>query len=160
MRGKQFIDVDGTLMSQGETEKGKGFEPIDLTGNKRFSPDSGKEPVENGNPFEDLEQSAYTEGFMKGEKAGMESEREKLRNILDTFEKAMSELLKLYHDAVIDYESAGDTERAQLKEKIDSYRIKWSAGIGELNDKVTPQVMNEMEREYKEITKKYASLNS
>ena len=72
----------------------------------------------------------------------------------------MSELLKLYRDAVIDYEAAGDTERAQLKEKIDSYRHKWSAGIGELNDKVTPQVMNEMEKEYKDITKKYASLNS
>jgi hypothetical protein len=72
----------------------------------------------------------------------------------------MSELLKLYNDAVIDYEGASDTERTQLKEKIDSYRHKWSAGISELNDKVTPQVMNEMEREYKEITKKYASLNS
>jgi hypothetical protein len=30
----------------------------------------------------------------------------------------------------------------------------------ELHDKVTPQVMNELVREYKEITKKYASLNS
>lgn len=72
----------------------------------------------------------------------------------------MSELLKLYHDAVINYEVAGDTEKAQLKEKIDSYRHKWSAGISELNDKVTPQVMNEMEREYNEITKKYETLNS
>ena len=72
----------------------------------------------------------------------------------------MSELLKLYSDAVIEYQAAGDTERAQLKEKIESCRHKWSARIGELNDKVTPQVMNELEREYKEITKKYASLNS
>ncbi len=72
----------------------------------------------------------------------------------------MSELLKLYSDAVIEYQEAGNTKKAQLKEKIESYRHKWSARIGELNDKVTPQVMNELEREYKEITNKYASLNS
>ena len=33
----------------------------------------------------------------------------------------MSEMLKLYSDAVSDYEAADDTQRAQLKEKIDSY---------------------------------------
>ncbi len=70
------------------------------------------------------------------------------------------EILKLYSDAVIEYEAADDTKRAQLKEKIDSYRSKWSDSIGELNDKVTPQVMNDLEREYKEITQKYAALNS
>ena len=72
----------------------------------------------------------------------------------------ISEFMKLYSDTVSEYEAADDTKRAQMKEKIDSFRLKWSAMISELNDKVTPQVMNEMEREYKEITKKYASLNS
>ena len=72
----------------------------------------------------------------------------------------MSEFLKLYSDAVSEYEGADDTRRAQLKDKIDSYRLKWSARIGELNDKITPQVMNELESEFKKITKKYASLNS
>ena len=71
----------------------------------------------------------------------------------------ISEFLKLYSDTVSEYEAADDTKRAQMKEKIDSFKLKWSAMIGELIDKVTPQVMNEMEREYKEITKKYASLN-
>ena len=71
----------------------------------------------------------------------------------------MAEFLKLYGDAVSEYEAADDTKRAQMKEKIDSFRLKWMARIGELNDKVTPQVMNELEREFKEITKKYASLN-
>ena len=69
------------------------------------------------------------------------------------------EILKLYSDAVIEYEAADDTKRAQLKEKIDSYRSKWSDSIGELNDKVTPQVINELDNEFKEITKKYTSLN-
>ena len=72
----------------------------------------------------------------------------------------MSEFLKLYSDAVSEYEAADDTKRAQLKEKIESYRLEWSAMTGELYDKVTPQVVNELEREYKEITKKYAALNS
>ena len=65
----------------------------------------------------------------------------------------MSKLLKLYGDAVIEYEAAADTKRTQLKEKIDSYRLKWSARIGELNDTFTPQVMDKLEREFKEITK-------
>ena len=74
----------------------------------------------------------------------------------------MSKLLKLYSDAVSEYEAADNTQKAQLKEKIDSYKIKCSAMISELelNNKVTQQVMNELEREYKEITEKYASLNN
>jgi hypothetical protein len=74
----------------------------------------------------------------------------------------MSGFLKLYSDAVSEYEAADDTQKAQLKEKIDSYKLKCSAMISdlELNAKVTPQVMNELEREYKDITEKYASLNS
>ena len=72
----------------------------------------------------------------------------------------MTEILKLYGDAVSEFEAADDTKKAQLKEQIDSYRTKWSDKIGVLNDKVTPQVMQELEKEYKEISKKYASLNS
>ena len=74
----------------------------------------------------------------------------------------MSEILKLYSNAVSEFEAADDTQRAQMKEKIDSYRLKCSAMISEfeLNDKFTPQVMHELESEYKEITKKYASMNS
>ena len=74
----------------------------------------------------------------------------------------MSGFLKLYSDAVSEYEAADDTQRTQLKEKIDSYKLKCSAMMSdlELNAKVTPQVMNELEREYKDITKKYVSLNS
>ena len=74
----------------------------------------------------------------------------------------VSEFLKLYSNTVSEYEAADGTRRAQLKEKIDAYKLKCSAMISELelNNKATPQVMNELEREYKDITKKYASLNS
>jgi hypothetical protein len=74
----------------------------------------------------------------------------------------MSEMLKLYSKAVGDYEAADDVQRAQLKEKIDSYKLKCSNLISdmELNNKATPQVIEELEREYKEITKKFESLHS
>jgi hypothetical protein len=76
--------------------------------------------------------------------------------------KEMTEILKLYSNAVSEYEAADGTQRAQLKEKIDSYRVKCSAMMNELelHDKVTPQVMIKLEKEYKEITKKYESLKS
>ena len=74
----------------------------------------------------------------------------------------MSNLLKLYSDAVNEYEVADDTNRAQLKEKIGSYKDKCSTKMSEieLNANVTPQVMKKLEKEYKEITKKYTSLIS
>ncbi len=72
----------------------------------------------------------------------------------------MSEFLKLYSNTVSEYEAADDTKRAQMKEKLDSFTLKWSAMIVKLNDKVTPQVMNEMESEYNKIAKKYSLLNS
>ena len=75
-------------------------------------------------------------------------------------EQEVSEFLKLYSDAVSEFEAADDTKRTQMKEKMDSFRLKWSAMLVKLNDKVTPQVMNALESEYKEIAKKYALLNS
>ena len=74
----------------------------------------------------------------------------------------LSETLKLYSNAVSEYEAAGDTQREQLKEKIEDYRLKCSTMISdmELHDKVTPQVIKELEKEYKDIGKKYSSLNS
>ena len=74
----------------------------------------------------------------------------------------MSEMLKLYSKAVGDYESADAAHRTQLEEKIDSYKLKCSNMISdmELNNKATPQVIKELEKEYKEITKKYESLHS
>jgi hypothetical protein len=76
--------------------------------------------------------------------------------------KEMSSLLKLYSDAVNEYEAADDAKRFQLKEEIDSYKLKCSKKISEmeLDANVTPQVIKDLEKEYKEITKKYTSLMS
>jgi len=74
----------------------------------------------------------------------------------------LSNFLRLYSDTVNEYEAADDIKRAQLKEKIDSYKLKCSTKMSEmeLNANVTPQVINKLEREYKKITKKYTSLIS
>ena len=76
--------------------------------------------------------------------------------------KEMSNLLKIYGDAVNEYQAADDSKRAELKEKIESYRLKCSSMISqmELNNNATPQVIKALEKEYKEITKKYELLNS
>jgi hypothetical protein len=76
--------------------------------------------------------------------------------------KELSDSLKLYSEAVNEYEAADDTQRAQVKEKVDSYKLKCSKMINELvaNDNVTPQTMRALEKEYKEITAKYTSLIS
>jgi outer membrane murein-binding lipoprotein Lpp len=74
----------------------------------------------------------------------------------------VSETLKLYSDAVSQYEAADNAHRAELKEKIESYKLKCSTMISdmELENTVTPQVINKLEKEYKEITKKYESQHS
>ena len=74
----------------------------------------------------------------------------------------MSNILKLYSDAVKEYEAADDTKKAELKAKVDSYRHQCSDKINEIvaSDKVTPQVMRELEKEFKEITQKYTLLTS
>jgi len=74
----------------------------------------------------------------------------------------LSNFLRLYSDTVNEYEAADDTKRAQLKEKIDSYKLKCSTMMSEmeLNANATPQVMKELEKEYKEISNKYTSLIS
>ena len=76
--------------------------------------------------------------------------------------KEMSENLKLYSNAVNEYEASDNNHRAQLKEKIDAYKLKCSTMMNELElqNRLTPQDINELEREYKEITKKYESLSS
>ena len=114
----QEIDFDDPLMSHGDAEKGKGFEPIDVNGNNSFLPDSENASARNGTPLEDLKESAYTEGFMKGEAAGTESERKRLQNIFDTFDKAISELWGLKEDLCLNIEKGAVELALAIAEKV------------------------------------------
>ena len=142
----QEIDVGRPLTSRGETEKG--FDPIDVNGNNSFFPDSEKASVDNGTSIENIRESAYNEGFLKGEKTGRESERERLQNIFDTFGSAITELGELretlnfnaergavelalaiaekvvFHEVSINKETLLGVLRGALERVVDSEKIK------------------------------------
>jgi hypothetical protein len=45
-----------------------------------------------------------------------------------------------------------------MDEKLNSYKSKWSDLKMEMDGQLTPQALDELDKEYKKITKKYASL--
>ncbi len=112
----QEIDVGKPLTGRGEGEKG--FDPIEVNGNNSFLPDSEKASTDNGPPLEDIREYAYNEGFMKGEKAGKESERERLRSVFDTFGTAITELGKLRETLNLDAERGAVELALAIAEKI------------------------------------------
>ena len=114
----QEIDVAGSPMSQGEAEKEKGFDPVDNNGDNNFFPDSEKTSVDSEPPIEDIKESAYAEGFMKGEEAGAESERRRHQNIFDTFDKAISELWELKKTLCLNTENGAVELALAIAEKI------------------------------------------
>jgi hypothetical protein len=71
--------------------------------------------------------------------------------------QTMSDFLKLYSDSVNEYSAADKSKQAVMKGKLDSFPSKWSDMKMELDGQVTPQTLDEMDNEYKEITKKYTS---
>jgi hypothetical protein len=75
-----------------------------------------------------------------------------------TEKQAMSDFLKLFSDTVNEYSAADESKKAEIKGKLDSFNSKWSDMKMDLGDHVTPQVLDKMDKEYKKIAKKYASL--
>ncbi len=70
----------------------------------------------------------------------------------------MSDFLQQYNQEVDEYSASDNGKKAEMDEKLDSYKSKWSDLKMELGGNVTPQALNELDKEYKKITKKYASL--
>lgn len=114
----QEIDVGRPLTSPDEVEEGKGFETIDANGNSPFLPDSENASAENIARFEDLKESAYTEGFIKGEATGTESERIRLQTVFDTLNKAISELWELKEDLCLNLERGAVELALAIAEKV------------------------------------------
>ncbi len=125
----QEIDVDSPLMGQGETEKGNAFEPAGIGGNNSFSPSSGKVPEENEISLEDLEEKARIEGFMNGEKAGIEAERKRLQTTFDTFDAAFTELGKLKEAIYADAEKGAVELALAIAEKVVSHEVSVNNNI-------------------------------
>ena len=72
--------------------------------------------------------------------------------------KVMSDFLKLYSDTVNEYSAADESKKAELKDKLDSFRSKWSDMKMEHGGELTPQDLNKLDNEFEKITSKYASL--
>ncbi len=71
--------------------------------------------------------------------------------------QVMSDFLKQYSDSVNEYSTADDSKKAELKEKLDSFKAKWTEIKIDMDGQVTPQTIDEFDKEYEKITKKYAA---
>jgi hypothetical protein len=72
--------------------------------------------------------------------------------------QAMTEFLQQYSKFVDDYSSADASVKAEIEGKLTSYESKWSDMKIDMGSLVTPQVLDELDNEYKKITQRYASL--
>ena len=72
--------------------------------------------------------------------------------------QAMSDFLVLYDNTVKEYSAADESKRAEMKDKLDSFKTKWANTEMEMGSELTPQELNKLDNEYKKITKKYISL--
>ena len=73
--------------------------------------------------------------------------------------QAMSDFLQMYSDTVNEYGEADDSKRAAMKEKMESFATKWSDMKMEMGSLVTPNALEELDKQFKQIAKKYAKLN-
>ena len=72
--------------------------------------------------------------------------------------QAMSDFLTTYENTVNEFSAADESKRAELKEKLDSFKSKWANMKMDMNAEITTQTLNKLDNEYQKITKKYISL--
>ena len=72
--------------------------------------------------------------------------------------QAMSDFLVLYDNTVKEYSAADESKRAEMKEKLDSFKTKWANIEMEMGSELTPQELNKLDKEYQNITEKYHNL--
>ena len=70
----------------------------------------------------------------------------------------MSDFLQQYNQEVDEYSAADNGKKSEMQEKLDSYKSKWSDMKMDLGGNVTPQALEELDKEYEKIKKRYASL--
>ena len=75
--------------------------------------------------------------------------------------QAMTDFLQVYSDTVNEYAEADESKRAAMKEKMESFAPKWSAMKSDVGsrDVMTPNALDDLDKQYKQIAQKYAALN-
>ena len=75
----------------------------------------------------------------------------------------MTEFIQNYGQIVDEYsvvvQNGDNAKKSELEGKVATLMNEWNNIVMEISSEVTPQVMNEMENEYKNITKKYKTLS-
>lgn len=82
---------------------------------------------------------------------GGSEDKLKMTGLLQEFSKTLDE----YSDAVTKADAA---KKAEIEGKLNSYEHKWSAMKMQMADKITPQVLDELDNEYHKIENKYKTL--
>ena len=82
---------------------------------------------------------------------GGSEDKLKMTDLLQEFSKTLDE----YADAVTKADAA---KKAEIEGKLKSYEHKWSNMKMEMADKITPQVLDELDNEYHKIENKYKTL--
>ena len=74
----------------------------------------------------------------------------------------MTEFIQNYSQVVDEYsevvKNGDNAKKSEIEGKVATIMTEWNNIVMELSGEVTPQVMSEMESEYKNITKKYNTL--
>ena len=73
--------------------------------------------------------------------------------------QAISDFLQMYSDTVDEYAEADESKRASMKEKMESFATKWSGMKMDMGDNITPNALDEFDKQFKQIANKYAKLN-
>ena len=70
----------------------------------------------------------------------------------------MAQFLMEYGKVVDEYSTADNGHKAEIAQKVDSYKAKWGTLKMEMGSDLTPQDLNALDKQYQEITKKYENL--
>lgn len=83
---------------------------------------------------------------------GSSEEKHKMSDLLQEFSKTIDE----YTDAV---NKADTAKKAEIEEKLKSFEHRWADMKMKMADQITPQALDELDRDFKKISEKYKSLS-
>jgi len=106
------IPVDYSDENTRTSNKGNNFERINYKNgaeitHTNISKENRYDAIKKGSIDEttsEIEERAYAKGFARGEKAGIESGKEKFESVVNSINKALSELIKIRQDIYLESE--------------------------------------------------------